>query len=83
MTGEPPRTGGGRRRVGDFPALVAEAQAWPAVLEALEGDVYEAEETLARGRADEIAAWGAMDDAKRRIVWSRIATRAERSERPE
>jgi hypothetical protein len=58
VTGEPPRTGGGRRRVGDFPALVAAAQAWPAVLDALEGDVYEAEETLARGRADEIAAWG-------------------------
>ncbi|WP_138735368.1 hypothetical protein [Modestobacter excelsi] len=58
MTGEPPRPRGGRSRVGDFPTLVEEARAWPAVLEALEGDVYEAEETLARGRADEIAAWG-------------------------
>ena len=58
MTGEPPRPRGGRSRAGDFPALVAEARAWPAVLDALEGDVYEAEETLARNRADEIAAWG-------------------------
>ena len=51
----------GRRagdRVGDFPALVAEARNWPAVLDALEGDVVAAEETLARGRAEEIAAWG-------------------------
>jgi hypothetical protein len=51
---------GGRagNRVGDFPALVDEARTWPAVLEALEGDVVAAEETLARGRAEEIAAWG-------------------------
>jgi len=47
-----------RNRVGDFPALVRDARTWPAVLDALEGDVYEAEETLARGRAEEIAAWG-------------------------
>ena len=58
MTAEPPRPRGGRTRAGDFPALVAEARSWPAVLDALEGDVYEAEETLARNRADEIAAWG-------------------------
>jgi hypothetical protein len=45
-------------RVGDFPTLVNEARTWPAVLEGLEGEVYEAEETLARGRAEEIAAWG-------------------------
>ncbi len=53
-------TAGGtaRNRVGDFPALVADASTWPVVLDALEGDVYEAEETLARGRAEEIAAWG-------------------------
>lgn len=57
-------TGGGtageyaRNRVGDFPALVQDAQTWPAVLEALEGDVQFAEETLARGRVEEIAAWG-------------------------
>ncbi len=31
---------------------------WPSVLGQLEGDVRAAEETLARGRADEIAAWG-------------------------
>ena len=51
---------GGRSldRVGDFPALVDEARNWPAVLSALEGDLYEAEATLARGRAEEIAAWG-------------------------
>jgi hypothetical protein len=47
-----------RTRAGDFPALVADAGSWPAVLEALEGDVQDAEETLARGRAEEIAAWG-------------------------
>jgi hypothetical protein len=45
-------------RAGDFPALVDKARSWPAVLDALEGDVYAAEETLARGRAEEIAAWG-------------------------
>src|SRR3954467_1611746 len=32
--------------------------AWRTVLDDLEGEVQEAEETLARGRADEIAAWG-------------------------
>jgi hypothetical protein len=47
-----------RNRVGDFPTMVGEARNWPAVLNALEGDLYEAEETLARGRAEEIAAWG-------------------------
>ncbi|MGY1841848.1 MULTISPECIES: hypothetical protein [unclassified Modestobacter] len=47
-----------RNRVGDFPALVGEARTWPAVLDALEGDVQNAEETLARDRAEEIAAWG-------------------------
>ena len=50
--------GSGRGRVGDVPALVGGARNWPAVLEALEGDVQAAEETLARGRAEEIAAWG-------------------------
>ena len=50
--------GAGRNRVGDVPARIGEARSWPAVLDALEGDVYAAEETLARGRADEIAAWG-------------------------
>jgi hypothetical protein len=56
MTSGPPRDA--RSRAGDFPAMVDKARTWPAVLEALEGDLYEAEETLARGRADEIAAWG-------------------------
>ena len=53
MTGSP-----GRNRVGDLPATVDQARSWPAVLDALEGDVHMAEETLARGRAEEIAAWG-------------------------
>jgi hypothetical protein len=54
-------TSGGRARgsrVGDFPVLLDEARSWPAVLDALEGDVQEAEASLARGRAEEIAAWG-------------------------
>jgi hypothetical protein len=33
---------------------------WPAVLTHLEGEVLAAEETMARGRAEEIAAWGAQ-----------------------
>jgi hypothetical protein len=49
---------GARTRAGDFPTLVEEARTWPVVLDALEGDVQEAEETLARGRAEEIATWG-------------------------
>ena len=36
---------------------------WPSVLTQLEGDVLAAEETLARGRAEEIAAWGSRFDA--------------------
>jgi hypothetical protein len=47
-----------RNRVGDSPVRSGEARNWPAVLDALEGDVFEAEESLARGRAEEIAAWG-------------------------
>ena len=31
---------------------------WTVVLDHLEGEVLAAEETMARGRADEIAAWG-------------------------
>ncbi|SDX87854.1 hypothetical protein SAMN05661080_01560 [Modestobacter sp. DSM 44400] len=31
---------------------------WPVVLDALEGDVHEAEEVFARNRAEEIATWG-------------------------
>jgi hypothetical protein len=33
---------------------------WSAVLTQLEGEVHAAEETMARGRAEEIAAWGAQ-----------------------
>jgi hypothetical protein len=58
MTDGSPAGRGARTRTGDFPALVDEARTWPAVLEALEGDVQAAEDTLARGRAEEIAAWG-------------------------
>ena len=46
---------GGRRR-GDTPD--GHQNTWPAVLEDLENHVHEAEETLARDRAEEIAAWG-------------------------
>jgi hypothetical protein len=38
---------------------------WREALEELEGDVLEAQESLARGRADEIAAWG-----RRTADWS-------------
>jgi len=47
-----------RNRAGDSPVARGGARSWPAVLDALEGDVLEAEATLARGRAEEIAAWG-------------------------
>ena len=58
MTAGSPAGGRALSRVGDFSVLVDEARTWPAVLDALEGDVQQAEETLARGRAEEIAAWG-------------------------
>ena len=45
----PPRDGGGPP-----PAPLD----WPEVLERLEDETLAAEETLARGRAEEIAAWG-------------------------
>jgi hypothetical protein len=53
-------TSGGRARsrLGDLPVPLDGARNWPAVLDALEGDVQEAEASLARGRAEEIAAWG-------------------------
>jgi hypothetical protein len=35
---------------------------WAVVLDHLEGEVLAAEETLARGRAEEIAAWGRRSD---------------------
>jgi hypothetical protein len=34
------------------------AHDWPGVLAGLEGELFEAEQVLARNRADEIAAWG-------------------------
>ena len=36
----------------------APAAGWHEVIETLEGDVLAAEQSLARGRAEEIAAWG-------------------------
>jgi hypothetical protein len=38
--------------------VAADLPTWHEVLETLEGDVLQAEQTLARSRADEIAAWG-------------------------
>jgi hypothetical protein len=35
---------------------------WAVVLDHLEGEVLAAEETMAQGRADEIAAWGRRTD---------------------
>lgn len=35
---------------------------WTVVLDHLEGEVLAAEDTMARGRADEIAAWGRRSD---------------------
>ena len=54
VAGAAPRYLYGRPR-----ALAAPSVDWPAVLTHLEGEVLAAEETLARGRAEEIAAWGA------------------------
>jgi hypothetical protein len=36
----------------------ARAHDWPGLLDGLEGELFEAEQVLARDRADEIAAWG-------------------------
>jgi len=47
-------TGGGRFVAGDGSTPTT----WEAALDDLEGRVVEAEETLARDRAEEIAAWG-------------------------
>ena len=44
--------------LGDERAAPSPTVNWPSVLGRLEGEVLAAEETLARGRADEIAAWG-------------------------
>ena len=40
------------------PGESAPAHDWPGVLNGLEGELFEAEQVLARDRADEIAAWG-------------------------
>jgi hypothetical protein len=44
---------------GDTGGAMALPVDWPAVLSQLEGEVVAAEESMARGRAEEIAAWGA------------------------
>src|SRR5438309_7341193 len=46
--GSPDAQGGGNRAAHD----------WPRLLDGLEGELLEAEQILARDRADEIAAWG-------------------------
>ena len=46
--------GGGRFAAGDGTIPTT----WQGAIDDLEGRVLEAEETLARGRAEEIAAWG-------------------------
>ena len=53
-------TSAGRARSGDEPA--AAPLNWSAVLAHLEGEVRAAEETMALGRAEEIAAWGPRTD---------------------
>jgi hypothetical protein len=46
------------RRADDAPPGPTPNQAWNEALTGLEGDLLLAQETLARGRAEEIAAWG-------------------------
>jgi hypothetical protein len=53
MTG--PRRGDGR-------GAASPPVTWAVVLDQLEGEVLAAEETMAQGRADEIAAWGRRAD---------------------
>ena len=53
-------TASSRARSGDVPAQAP--LNWSAVLEHLEGQVHAAEETMAQGRAEEIAAWGPRVD---------------------
>jgi hypothetical protein len=50
-------TGDRRRQPGQEPGPPPN-RAWSEALDALEGDVLDVERTLARGRAEEIAAWG-------------------------
>jgi hypothetical protein len=51
MSGQPPAPDAG----GETPSPRVD---WSSVLEHLEGEVLAAEETMARGRADEITSWG-------------------------
>ena len=44
---------------GDTGGRTSPSVDWSAVLTHLEGEVHAAEETMARGRAEEIATWGA------------------------
>ncbi len=44
---------------GDVGGRTAPSVNWSAVLTHLEGELHAAEDTMARGRAEEIAAWGA------------------------
>ena len=46
------------RRLGDGGSSTPPPVNWTVVLDHLEGEVLAAEETMARGRAEEIAAWG-------------------------
>jgi hypothetical protein len=50
------------RRPGDAPQETPRPINWSVVLDHLEGEVLAAEQTMARGRAEEIAAWGRRSD---------------------
>jgi hypothetical protein len=50
------------QRPGDGQKTTASPVNWAVVLDHLEGEVLAAEETMARGRAEEIAAWGRRAD---------------------
>jgi hypothetical protein len=50
------------RRPGDGGESTPPPLNWTVVLDHLEGEVFAAEETMAQGRAEEIAAWGRRAD---------------------
>jgi hypothetical protein len=50
------------RRSGDGVEAAPPRVNWTVVLDHLEGEVLAAEETMTRGRAEEIAAWGRRSD---------------------
>jgi hypothetical protein len=50
------------RRPGDGAGSTSPPLNWAVVLEHLEGEVLAAEESMAQGRAEEIAAWGRRTD---------------------